>query len=111
MSCLGSIPNYTEIWRRPITCTRSCKFCGSLLPLFFDVIFAIQAGVALGYKIADARVIVWCILLLLAIPGNYLPNLRPNYFVGTRTPWTLENVETWRATHRLGGKLMFFGSL
>jgi uncharacterized membrane protein len=43
--------------------------------------------------------------------GNYLPNLRPNYFIGIRTPWTLENAETWRATHRLGGKLMFFGSL
>jgi uncharacterized membrane protein len=43
--------------------------------------------------------------------GNYLPNLRPNYFVGIRTPWTLEDAETWRATHRLGGKLMFFGSL
>ena len=77
----------------------------------FDAIFAVQVGVALGYKIAAARVIVWCILLLLVILGNYLPNLRPNYFVGIRTPWTLENADTWRATHRLGGKLMFFGSL
>jgi uncharacterized membrane protein len=78
---------------------------------FFDVIFAIQVVVALGSKIAAARVIVWCVLLLFAILGNYLPNLRPNYFIGIRTPWTLENAETWRATHRLGGKLMFFGSL
>jgi uncharacterized membrane protein len=78
---------------------------------FFDAIFAIQLVVALGSKIAAARVIVWCVLLLFAILGNYLPNLRPNYFIGIRTPWTLENAETWRATHRLGGKLMFFGSL
>ncbi len=78
---------------------------------FFDAIFAIQLVVALGSKIAAARVIVWCILLLFAVLGNYLPNLRPNYFIGIRTPWTLENAETWRATHRLGGKLMFFGSL
>jgi uncharacterized membrane protein len=52
-----------------------------------------------------------CTLLLLAIMGNYLGNLRPNYFAGIRTPWTLESPETWRATHRLGGRLMFFGSL
>jgi uncharacterized membrane protein len=37
--------------------------------------------------------------------------VRPNYFVGIRTPWTLENPETWRATHRLGGRLMFFGAI
>jgi uncharacterized membrane protein len=78
---------------------------------FFDAIFAIQFTVALGYKIAAERVILSCVLLFPAILGNYLPNLRPNYFVGIRTPWTLENAETWRATHRLGGKLMFFGSL
>jgi immunity protein, SdpI family len=42
---------------------------------FFDAIFAIQVSVALGYKIAAARIIAWCILLLLAILGNYLPNL------------------------------------
>lgn len=70
-----------------------------------------QLIVAFGYKIAATRVIVWCILLLLAILGNYLPNLRPNYFVGLRTPWTLESPQTWRVTHRLGGKVMFFGSL
>jgi immunity protein, SdpI family len=45
------------------------------------------------------------------ILGNYLPNLRPNYFIGIRTPWTFENAETWRATHRLGGRLMFYGAL
>jgi uncharacterized membrane protein len=79
--------------------------------VFFDAVFGVQVAAAFDYKIVAARVITWCILLLFAILGNYLPNLRPNYFVGIRTPWTLERAETWRATHRLGGKLMFFGSL
>ena len=52
-----------------------------------------------------------CLLVFFVVLGNYLGNLRPNYFVGIRTPWTLENPETWRATHRLGGRLMFFGAL
>jgi len=77
----------------------------------FNVVFAVQLSVALGYQIPGGQIIMACILLLLAILGNYLPNLRPNYFIGIRTPWTLENRETWRATHRVGGKLMFFGAL
>jgi uncharacterized membrane protein len=43
--------------------------------------------------------------------GNYLQSVKPNYFIGIRTPWTLENEETWRKTHRLGGKLMLIGGL
>jgi len=49
--------------------------------------------------------------LLLAIVGNYLPNLKPNYFAGLRLPWTLENEDNWRRTHRLAGKLFFAGGL
>ena len=28
-----------------------------------------------------------------------------NYFIGIRTPWTLNNEEVWDKTHRLGGLL------
>lgn len=45
------------------------------------------------------------------ILGNYLQTVKPNYFIGIRTPWTLENEETWRKTHRLGGKLWLVGGL
>ncbi|AZQ43671.1 SdpI family protein [Nonlabens ponticola] len=43
--------------------------------------------------------------LLFLILGNYLPSIKSNYFVGIRTPWTLENDQVWRATHQLGGYL------
>ncbi len=46
--------------------------------------------------------------LVLAFMGNYLPTIKPNYFVGIRTPWTLENEEVWRKTHRIGGWLFVF---
>lgn len=49
--------------------------------------------------------------LFLAIIGNYLPNLKPNYFAGLRLPWTLENADNWRKTHALAGKLFFSGGL
>lgn len=82
----------------------------ALLALF-DVILYVQVAVSLGWKIDAGRILMACVLIFLAIMGNYLGNLRPNYFAGIRTPWTLENPETWRATHRLGGRLMFFGAL
>jgi len=49
--------------------------------------------------------------LLIAFMGNYMKTMRPNYFIGIRTPWTLENEEVWRKTHKLGGNLWFIGGL
>jgi uncharacterized membrane protein len=43
--------------------------------------------------------------LLFAILGNYFPSVRPNYFIGVRTPWTLENETVWKKTHQLAGRL------
>lgn len=49
--------------------------------------------------------------LLFAFLGNYFKTIKPNYFIGIKTPWTLENEEVWKKTHELGGKLWFVGGL
>ncbi len=46
-----------------------------------------------------------------AVIGNLMHNIKPNYFIGIRTPWTLENEATWRKTHQLAGKIWFAGGL
>jgi uncharacterized membrane protein len=43
--------------------------------------------------------------------GNYFQTVRPNYFIGIRTPWTLENEQLWKKTHRMGGKLWVAGGV
>lgn len=56
---------------------------------------------------------------LIAIPlgvlfialGNYFKVIQPNYFIGIKTPWTLENKEVWKLTHILAGKLWIIGGL
>jgi uncharacterized membrane protein len=48
---------------------------------------------------------------LFMLIGNYLGNIRPNYFVGIKVPWTLNNDEVWTRTHKMAGKLWFWGSL
>jgi uncharacterized membrane protein len=49
--------------------------------------------------------------LLFAFLGNYMVNLKPNYFAGFRLPWTLSDNENWRKTHQLGGKIWFWAGL
>ena len=43
--------------------------------------------------------------------GNYLPQVRPNYFFGVRTPWTLADEEVWRRTHRFSGPVFVLAGL
>ncbi len=81
-----------------------------VLAAFFLVVFALQLYATLGHGF-PGRILLSACLILFAVLGNYSATLRPNYFVGIRTPWTLEDPDTWRATHRLGGRVLFFGSL
>jgi len=45
------------------------------------------------------------------VVGNLMYNIKPNYFVGIRVPWTLESENNWRATHHMAGKLWFIGGI
>ena len=49
--------------------------------------------------------------LLLMVLGNLMTKLRPNWFFGIRTRWTLESRDVWIKTHRLGGRLMMAGGV
>jgi uncharacterized membrane protein len=59
----------------------------------------------------STRLMLAGIGLLFAFIGNYMHNLKPNYFAGFRLPWTLENEDNWRKTHLLGGKLWFVAGI
>lgn len=59
----------------------------------------------------SAKVIVPFTGLFMAYFGNIMYTIKPNYFVGIRTPWALEDGDTWRKTHMLAGKLWFAGGL
>jgi uncharacterized membrane protein len=53
--------------------------------------------------------VVACAFQLLV--GNWLPRVRPNFFVGIRTPWTISSDVVWRRTHRVAGRLLFASGL
>ena len=49
--------------------------------------------------------------LLFVFMGNIMNSIKPNYFAGIKTPWTLESEDNWRATHRLAGKIWVVGGI
>jgi uncharacterized membrane protein len=52
------------------------------------------------------RALMAGILLMFALFGNVLGKVRPNFWIGIRTPWTLANEQVWTDTHRLAGRLL-----
>ena len=80
---------------------------------------AIRAGVLLLMAGIYAMVIAWVLKVpvdisravpvavgaLFVLFGSVLSQVKPNWFVGIRTPWTLSSTESWARTHRLGGWL------
>ncbi|GAA4805722.1 SdpI family protein [Litoribaculum gwangyangense] len=62
-------------------------------------------------SITNPSIIILAIGLLYMLLGNYMKTIKANYFIGIRTPWTLENETVWKNTHHLSGKLWFIGGL
>jgi uncharacterized membrane protein len=81
------------------------------LTLFFSAFTVVTILIALGMEIRMERFVSIAVSLLFIVMGNYMSTVRPNYFFGIRTPWTLDNEEVWKRTHLLGGRLWFWGGL
>ena len=81
-----------------------------ILALFMSAL-AIYILYSVQQKTSNPVLIFPLVGLLFAFLGNYFKTIKPNYFIGIRTPWTLENEEVWKKTHIMGGKLWFIGGL
>lgn len=68
-------------------------------------------GESLGYSMMSGLLTQIFMGVVMIVIGNYLPKTHRNYIIGIRLPWTLENDENWRKTHRLAGKIWVLGGL
>lgn len=50
------------------------------------------------------RILTIALTLITLIIGNYMPKVRPNFFIGIRTPWTLASEAIWQRTHWFSGR-------
>lgn len=82
------------------------------LVLFMSILgcFIVQSAVD-GAINLSSNYILALVGLLFAFIGNYMYTIKPNYFAGFRLPWTLQDNENWRLTHKLAGVLWFAGGL
>ena len=86
------------------------KFSFIIVP-FLSALSLVVLHATLYRGLKSDNIVFVLISLMLVFMGNMFYSVKPNYFVGIRTPWTLENEETWRATHRLAGKLWTGGGV
>jgi uncharacterized membrane protein len=56
-----------------------------------------------GRRVAIGTWVPLAVGALFIVLGNSMGKLRPTWFVGIRTPWTLSSAYSWNRTHRLGG--------
>ena len=63
----------------------------------------------LGYKLNIGFVCGLFVGILYLILGNFIPKVKPNYSIGFRIPWALNDSDNWYHTHRFGGKCMVIG--
>lgn len=82
-----------------------------MLTFFFSLLSMYILYVTNEGSLENPNVLVALIGALFAMLGNYFPTVRPNYFIGIRTPWTLENEGVWKKTHRIAGRLWVVGGL
>ena len=84
--------------------------------LVIEAFMAVIMGVMLAEilrpgTLSIGRVISVLVGLLFMFLGNLMGKVKPNFFMGIRTPWTISDPDVWNRTHRLGGGLFFLTGL
>ena len=79
------------------------------MTIFMSVLAMVIIYAVKNETLYNPNYIVLLIGVLFVILGNYFKTLRANYFIGIKTPWTLENETVWKETHKLAGKIWFIG--
>ena len=83
----------------------------TLMVVFMAGMHVLTLSAALGWITDVTRTILVMLGLMFVMLGNYLPRVRSNWWMGIRTPWTLENDRVWRSTHRVAGTTFVVGGL
>jgi uncharacterized membrane protein len=69
------------------------------------IMYVVMLLAAQGWQFDIGQWVLVFVGGLFGVLGGVMGKLRPNWFVGIRTPWTLSSKRAWVQTHRLGGWL------
>ncbi len=78
---------------------------------FFFIVFSLIGLSGLGYKIDVGFYIPILVGVLFIILGRLLKDVKMNWFLGIRTPWTLSSEKVWQKTHELSRQVFLISGL
>lgn len=81
------------------------------LVLFLSIIYIFTLFAGIGFKWNIMYFMLSMMGALFIVMGFALPKIKRNYFVGIRTPWTLQSDEVWDKTHKYSGKVFIIVGL
>jgi uncharacterized membrane protein len=82
-----------------------------ILVAFMSVVVLLVMYISINQKLSNPNMIVILVGTLFVFMGNYFKVIKQNYFIGIKTPWTLESEEVWKLTHLLAGKMWVIGGI
>jgi len=93
------------------------RFAGAYTVVRFGLIGFMAAVYGLmqiqirGHQIDVEHALFVLVGILFSLLGTVMGKIRPNWFFGIRTPWTLSSKASWIRTHRLGGWVFLMGGI
>ena len=81
------------------------------VPVLCILCSALTYGWALGFQFDIGFWVSLLLGVLFVLIGNYLPKCTPSYTMGIKLPWTLNDDENWRKTHRMAGPIWVVGGI
>lgn len=73
--------------------------------VFMLFVYGLTLAAALGWQFNMSSVLLPVMGVLLIGLGRLIKRAKRNYFIGIRTPWTLNSDQNWDATHALGARM------
>ena len=82
-----------------------------LLTVFMSILALFIIYTVKNESLTNPNIVLLFIGILYLILGNYFKTIKANYFIGIRTPWTLEDEIVWNDTHKMAGIMWFIGGI
>lgn len=82
-----------------------------MIVAFMAIVYFISVFINLGYDLPISDIMIWLMGILFIVLGLLIRDVKQNWFMGIRTPWTLSNEEVWTKTHILAQKVFILGGV
>lgn len=108
--CMMIIP-FIEVHKEHIKHFKYYNGMKNAFVSFFFILYLATLLSNMGYMFNMTNFIVPFVGLLLVYMGFIIKDVKRNFFIGIRTPWTLSSDKVWKKTHELGSKTFMLNGI